>query len=188
MPHIDILKEMIKDTEVIPLEDHPYGNGKKQVTLSEEELYSVVIKGIPEENSVIVLKIDNFPAPSKLFKGAKGECRRADFVIVINNDNKKVIVFIELKSKATTAKLQHIVEQLKGAQCVIKYIEEVGKLYWNSGFLDGFEYRFVSLMDININKRQTRHCSAQQIHNTPESMLKIKAPRNLQLKQLIGNL
>ncbi len=106
----------------------------------EKDLYSVVIKGLPEEGSAIVLKIDNFPAPSKIFKGSKGECKRADFVIITNSGNKKIIVFIEMKakSKSTTEKLQHIVEQLKGAQCVIKYIEEIGKLFWDDNFLEDF--------------------------------------------------
>lgn len=185
VPHINILNELFKDTEVVPLEDHPYKNGTKQVTLSEKEQYSVIIQGLPDENSVIVLKIDNFPAPSKIFKGSKGECKRADFVIITNGD-KRVILFIEMKAKSTTEKAEHIVKQLKGAQCVMKYIEEIGKLFWNPDFLNDFEYRFIALMDININKRGTRHSSAQKIHDTPETVLKIKAPQHLQFNQLIG--
>jgi len=188
MPHINILKEMFKSSEVIPLEDHPYGNGTKQVTLSEENLYSVAIKGLPEEGSVIVLKIDNFPAPSKIFKGSKGECKRADFVIITNSGNKKIVLFIEMKAKSTTEKSQHIIKQLKGAQCVIKYIEEIGKLFWDNDFLEGFKYRSVALMDININKKESRNSSAEQIHDSPDSMLKIKAPCYIQYNQLIGRL
>ena len=187
MPHINILKEMLKNSEVVPLEDHPYGKETKHVALTEREEYSVIVKGLPKENSVIVLKIDNFPAPSKIFKCTKGECKRADFVIVFNGDNKKIIIFIELKSKSSTKSKKHIIAQLKGAQCVMKYIEEVGKLYWNSEFLSNFEYRFVSLVDINVNKRTTRYSSSQKTHNTPEDMLIIKSPGNLYFKQLINN-
>ncbi len=47
MPHINILKEMFKNSEIIPLEEHPYRNGKKQVTLSEKDI-SVPLLIIPE--------------------------------------------------------------------------------------------------------------------------------------------
>ena len=123
-----------------------------------------------------------------MFKGSKGECKRADFVIIANYNGKRVVLFIEMKNKSTTKKKAYIVNQLRGAQCAIKYIEEIGKLFWNPNFLNDFEYRFIALMDININKRETKNSSAQEIHDTPETMLKIKAPRNLQFNQLIGKL
>jgi hypothetical protein len=96
-------------------------------------------------------------------------------------------LFIELKAKSNTSPAKHIVQQLKGSQCVVKYSQEIGKLFWNNPiFLDDFQYRFVCLRDINIDKRQTQACKALTLHDTPEKMLKINSPRHLQFRQLIG--
>ncbi len=187
MPHITILKEMLKETALVPLEDHPYGKkNSKQVTLSEQGFYSVSIKGLPAEDQVIVFKTDDYPAPSHIFKGNKGECKRADFVIICDTEAIKIILFIELKAKSNTSPAKHIIQQLKGAQCVVKYSQEIGKLFWDPLFLDGFQYRFVCLTDINQDKRQTQACKALTLHDTPEEMLKINSPRHLQFRQLIG--
>ncbi|MDM8516083.1 hypothetical protein QUF76_07785 [Desulfobacterales bacterium HSG16] len=186
MPHIRILKEMLIETAIVPLEDHPYGKSKKQVTLTEQGQYSVTIKGLPPEDQIIVFKTDSYPAPEHIFKGNKGECKRADFVIICNTTTIKMILFIELKAKSNTSKTKHIIQQLKGSQCIIGYSQEIGRLFWDPTFLEDFQYRFVCLTDINIQKRQTRVSKALTMHETPENMLKIKCPRNLQFNQLIG--
>ncbi len=187
MPHISILKEMLKGSIIVPIEDHPYKNGKKQVTLTEEGQYSLIIRGLPEERFVIVIKTDKFPAPTNIFNGSKGECKRSDFVIITDIDNKQMVLFIEMKSKKSTEGNQHIIKQFKGAQCVIKYTKEVGKLFWDTPhFLDDFESRFVCLMDINIDKRPTSYLGVSGLHDCPENMLKIKSTHYLQFNQLIG--
>ena len=68
MPHIRILKKMLKQTVIVPLENYPYPNkSKKQVTLTEKGQYSVEIKGLPPEDEVIVFKTDKYPAPSESY-------------------------------------------------------------------------------------------------------------------------
>ena len=186
MPHITILKEMLKETALVPLEDHPYGKGTKQVLLVEKGLYSVSIKGLPSEDQVVVFKTDDYPAPIHIFNGDKGECKRADFVIICNTETIKIVLFIELKAKSSTSTTKHVIQQLKGSQCVVKYSQEIGKLFWNSTFLNDFQYRFVCLRDINIPKRQTRACKALTMHDCPENMLKINSPHHLQFRELIG--
>ena len=186
MPHINILKEMLKETAIVPLEDHPYGKESKQVTLTEPGLYSVSIKGLPSEDQVVVFKTDDYPAPRHIFKGNKGECKRADFVIICDTEAIQIILFIELKAKSNTSSKKHIVQQLKGSQCVVKYSQEIGKLFWNPLFLDDFQYRFVCLSDINLDKRKSQACKDLTLHDTPEKMLRINSPRHLQFRQLIG--
>lgn len=72
MSDIAILKEMLTEHAVVPLEKNSYG--KNQVTLTETGSigYNVVINGMPDDT--IVIKTDIFPAPNKVFCGSKGEC------------------------------------------------------------------------------------------------------------------
>lgn len=51
-----------------------------------------------------------------------------------------------------------------------------------------YDYRFVSIRDIAINKKPTRISSLNGLHDSPERMLKINSPHHLQFKQLVGAL
>ncbi|NEP60630.1 MAG: hypothetical protein F6K31_27135, partial [Symploca sp. SIO2G7] len=120
--------------------------------------------------------------------GKRGECKRADFVIIADTDNKKVrkvILCIEMKAgKGGTE--SEIIQQLKGAQCFVAYCREIGQLFWNQkNFLKGYEYRFVSLRDISIAKKTTRTSAKIGTHDCPERMLKITSPHHLQFNRLV---
>ncbi|WP_353929735.1 hypothetical protein WJM97_15670 [Okeanomitos corallinicola TIOX110] len=187
MSDIAILKEMIKNTATVPLKDE---NGKKIVTLEEPDLPNcfVTIRGIPDEDQFIVIKADQFPAPNTIFNGSKGECKRADFIIVADTDRKKVILCIEMKAKRKTAKEWEIIQQLKGAKCCVEYFQKVGKEFWgHSHFLDSYVYRFVTIRNINIDKRTTQEKTTDN-HDIPEKMLKLSAPKSnyILFNRLIG--
>jgi hypothetical protein len=176
MDDFDILKEMLIDTATVPLL-----NNKVQLSeeIKKDEKYSVIIFNIPTESMVI--KIDHFPAPKSIFSGSKGECRRADYAII--STEKKVIVFIELKK--TKSLKEDIIKQLMGAQCVMVYCREMGKVFWKKhDFLDGYEYRFVSIGQIGIAKRPTRSKKHDK-HDTPEKMMKITSPHRLEFNHLV---
>ena len=178
-----ILNELINNEALVPLETGDYG--KLKVTLIEPEnselpAYKVDIQAMPE--NAIVIKIDEFPAPKPIFKGDKGECKRADFAIITD----KLIVLIELKSGQ--GKNSDIIQQLKGAQSVIDYFRTIVKNFWNeANFLDmsHYQYRFVSIKSIGLNKKMTFQRENSDIHDLPAQMLKIKAPNHLQFNQLI---
>ncbi|BAZ02173.1 hypothetical protein NIES37_61840 [Tolypothrix tenuis PCC 7101] len=185
MSDIAILKQMIKATATVPLEAH---HNKKQVKLIEPDLPSciVTIHGMPNEDQVIVIKADAFQSPSTIFSGSKGECKRADFVIVADTDTKKVILCIEMKAKTKTSPEWEIIQQLKGAKCFITYCQKIGKEFWGEkNFLDTYVYRFVTIRNININKRTTRE-KITDAHSIPEQMLKISSPNYIQFSHLIG--
>ncbi|HEY9852165.1 MAG TPA: hypothetical protein V6D28_22010 [Leptolyngbyaceae cyanobacterium] len=185
MSDIAILKEMIKDSATVPLED-PYGNGRKQVKLTEPPPanYCVTIIGMPDDDEVIIIKADAFSSPNAVFKGNSGECKRADFVIIANTSQRKVILCIEMKAGKGGSEAD-IIQQLKGAQCFVAYCREIGQSFWNQpNFLKSYEYRFVSIRDISISKKPSRIDSG--IHDRPDRMLKISSPHNLQFNQLIG--
>jgi hypothetical protein len=184
MSDIAILKEMIKDTATVPLEDH---YNRKQVTLTEPQHnnYSVTIQGMPDEDEVVIIKADTFSSPNAVFKGNHGECKRADFVIVADTANKKVILCIELKAKTDAEK--EIIQQLTGAQCFVAYCKEIGKAFWKQqNFLKTYHYRFVSISHISVPKKKTRIDRSTGTHDRPDRMLKISYPPYLQFNHLAG--
>ncbi|MTJ14365.1 hypothetical protein FJR11_17625 [Anabaena sp. UHCC 0187] len=185
MSDIAILKQMIKEIATVPLEKK---NGKNLVTLTEPDLPDcfVTIHGMPHNDEVIIIKADEFKSPDTVFIGSKGECKRADFVIVADTDTKKVILCIEMKAKTTTSTEKKIIEQLKGAKCFVTYCQKIGKEFWaQPTFLDSYVYRFVTIRNINIHKRPTRE-EITVTHDIPERMLKISSPKGLQFNRLIG--
>lgn len=150
---IAILKQMIKPTATVPLKENYQ---KKLVTLKEpSDNYEITIYGMPDDDEVIVIKVDAFRAPTTVFQGNRGECKRADFIIIADTDKKKVILCIEMKGGNKTSKEKDIIQQLKGAQCFIAYCRAIGQSFWaQQNFLSGYEYRFVSIKDIKIAKKK----------------------------------
>lgn len=177
MSDMDILSNLILESVLIP---HESEYGKPVIKLQEvgvKDSFSY-IRGIPSD--AIVIKADEFPAPKSFFRGDKGECKRADFIII--SEEKKVILYIELKAGDKDAK--HIIKQLKGAKCVISYCKEIVKQFWNeSTFLDDYSHRYVGMVNLSINKKPSRQ-SAIPLHDSPEKFLKISSPHNLRFKQL----
>jgi hypothetical protein len=192
MSDIATLKEMINETATVPLEEHQDGNRlKHSAKLTEpQDSYSVTIYGMPENDEIIIIKADSFASPRSIFSGSKGECKRADFVIIADTAIEKVIICIEIKKTSDSKKT--IIDQLTGAKCFVAYCQEIGKAFWKqSDFLDAYQYRFVSIGHISIPKKTTRSKRKTDIerssvtHDCPELMLKIKSPTNLQFNYLV---
>jgi hypothetical protein len=83
-----------------------------------------------------------------------------------------------------------IVNQLRGAQCLIAYIREIGRIFWNApNFLDRYALRFVSVKKISVAKRTIRPQKMQSpsVHDRPDRMLKISGEQNIQFNRLIGD-
>jgi hypothetical protein len=182
MSDIAVLKAMIQDHAKVPLEINQYG--KKKVVLAESDKYSITINDMPKDDEVIIIKADIFGPPDEIFKGNKGECKRADFVIVANTDGKKFILCIEMKAGKGGGEAG-IIQQLKGAKCFVVYCQEIGQLFWkNKDFLKDYEYRFVSIKKISIAKKETRNKNAP-LHDQPDNMLKISSPSHLTFNRLV---
>ncbi|MDX8393500.1 MAG: hypothetical protein R8K21_02800 [Mariprofundales bacterium] len=97
------------------------------------------------------------------------------------------IIFIELKKSRGERK--GIIQQLKGAQCVVDYFRAIAKVFWHQDdFLNTqlYKHRFVSIHHINVNQRPTFDQPSNGIHDQAEYMLKIAAPNRLEFKRLIG--
>lgn len=187
MNDIEILKALLKPEALVPLEDGNYRN--KMATLEEPGQYKIDIGNIPSDSEVVIIKVDNFPSPIGLFNGTNQECKRADYAIIYCNteESKKIVCLIELKAKSTTSKEHEIIAQLKGGSCVISYIQSIGFKFWNNeNFLKNYNYRYVSIRNISIKKQPTHiKPNDKQKHDSPENMLKISSPSNLNFRQLI---
>ena len=73
------------------------GQDRSSVELTDLTSGTIVkIKGLPSDS--IVIRADAFKDPLTIFNGTKGECARADFVIVSNDEHEgKWIICIETK-------------------------------------------------------------------------------------------
>lgn len=191
MSDIAILKAMLKDTARVALEATYHKDKRRAVKLNESDPaggYSVTIAGLPEDSEVVVIKADEFPAHAlkTVFADIKGECKRADFVIIVNDDTRRVIIYIELKARGTTSKESEIIQQFKGARCFIGYCQQIGKIFWEApDFLEGYDERYVSIRNISISKKPSRIEPEAGLHDRPDRMLKILYADYLQLRGLI---
>ncbi len=182
MSDIKVLEEMIRPEALVALNP---GYGRPWVDLEEFAAAHppVRIRGLPDD--AVVIKVDAFRAPDSIFAGTRGECKRADYVIIADTGGKKRILFIELKQG--TKPKHEVIKQLRGAQCFIKYCQEIGRHFWKErGFLDGFEPRFVSVKQIRLAKRKMRTTQDQRPNDTPERMLVISRPNDLEFNHLVG--
>ena len=192
MSDIVTLKQILDESMIIPIQEKQEGTHTKYfVILGEsQDNYAVTVKEMPRPDEVIVINVDKFRIPAHIFNGDKGECKRADYVIIANTDSEKVILCIELKKGGKPT--NWIIQQLTGAKCFILYCQILVKHFWHKwDFLDEYEYRFVTFKKIPIDKKITRYrtnqqrSSATEIHNSPEKMLKISSLNSLRFGQLI---
>ena len=168
MNDTEILKEMLRSDAHVPL---PHTDSRRSVKLTDKESATTVeIKGIPQDS--VVIKADNFVSPDTVFKGSKGECKRADFVIV-SNDSKKWIICIETQT-GNYKERREVIEQLRGALCFVNYCKCIGKEFWREDeFLDGYQYRFISMAYTSIHKRSTQFHDSRTLHSRPENFRKV---------------
>ena len=189
MSDLDILREMIKDEVLVPIKNSNYG--KQCLVLREgrgNQKYEVQIDGIPED--IIAFKADRFPPPDKVFNGNKGENKRADFIVVAHSSKQKWIIYIEMKEGKASPK-KEVVQQLKGAECVLTYCSAIGQAFWSApGFLKvNYQQRFVSIINAGAKKRPIRLPPKSGIHDKPENMLKLNSPNRkmLQFNEIVSS-
>ena len=186
---IEILQDMLSSAVRVPLQQE--GQNKPSVQLIDDQAATAVeIKGLPYDS--IVIRAEDFENPLTIFNGSKGERKRADFVIVSNEEQGKWIICIETQAGNDKSE-GHIRAQLKGAQCFIGYCKCIGISFWESvEFLDGYQYRFVSMANINSNKvtKKTRPYSPHiqskgELHDTPDAFLKFLQSPSLYFRKLL---
>jgi len=189
MDDLELLGEMLKDTALAPTKTDPYG--KKIVILEEfnndpHPNYSLKVQNTPDE--VLAIRADKFPAPRHIFRNNKGECKRADYILIAHTDTANWIIYIELKGGRSDSD-KEIEQQLQGAECLVAYCRAVGRTFWQCpSFLEEklYEQRFVSIKNLKVSKTPTRTLRNARLHDRPANMLKIDAPgSSLQFNRLI---
>ena len=184
MNDIAILQTMLTNGAQVPLKQT---TGKLSVTLKDKQANtSVDIADIPDDSIVIRAELFN---PPNIFTAQIGQRRRADFVIVSNTKTEKWIICIE--TQKGTGKDRTVVEQqLRGAECFIGYCKCIGKSFWQSAkFLDGYQYRYVSIVNINIDKQTTRayqpkNQASRKTHDSPDTFREILGHKTLYFNEL----
>lgn len=191
MPDFDVLRELMDDDALVLVSSDRHGRDVLILEEPEEQPpYAITIRSLPEQ--ILAIKADKFPPPP--FAGSRGECKRADFVILARDTARNWIVYVEMKGsrskRSRSRSATEIRQQLMGAMCVVGYCREVVRVFWRqTGFLAKGEYqqRFVGVTDIGISKRPTRTRKGS-LHDRPESMLRISAPANAEIRfeRLVG--
>ena len=155
MSDIAILKEMIQETATVSLENDLDGRNKVILREPKPPNYYVTIRGMPDDDNVIIINPEEFKSLDTIFKGNRGERERADFIIIADTGKKKVILCIEMKA-GKGGEMKDIIAQLQGAQCFIAYCREIGKSFWDHpNFLKDYDCRFISIKNIT-QKTNTR--------------------------------
>lgn len=174
-----ILRDLLKDEATAHVETLERG---RAIVLCEPGEYTLRITGVPDES--IAFKADMFPAPENIFRGNRGECKRADYVVIASDGNHLWIVYVELKGSGGS---EHAIkQQLSGARCLVGYCRAIVKEFWRERrFLINCAERFVSVRNIGSRTRPTQP-SKKPRHDVPERVLKLHAPKGvLRFKQLI---
>ena len=182
MSDITTLDRMIHPNAKLPLVND---YDKAYVILEEAQApdSTVRINGLPQD--AIIIKIDAAFKNDQFFSGDRGECKRADYAVIAETGNKKRIVYIEMKK--TKGQRIAIIKQLKGAKCVMDYCCKIASVFYEkSAFLSDYEPRFISFGHTAIRKRRTRITRSESTHSTPERMMKIDWPANIQFEHIAG--
>ena len=185
MADVDVLRDLVRDEALVLAEPDVYGNNV--LVLAEQEPqagYSIVIRKVPDRT--VAIRPERIARPR--FRGDRGECKRADFVVVASTDRGNWIVYIELKREKKSK--TEVKQQLLGAKCVVAYCKAVVEQFWQErDFLDegSYQQRFVSVTGIGVDKKPTR-TRKHELHDTPDGVLRINAPRGsgLRFRELVG--
>lgn len=186
MDNFDVLNELIKDdARVIPFDD----KNRLSVILKEPSYpqSQVKISGLP--NNAIVIKSDYWPPPDRVFTGSKNECKRADYIIISEKNDKLFILYIELKNSNSTHR-NDVINQFKGVRCLFDYCQSIGKMFWKKrDFLDRAQHRYICFAHTSIiKKRRTRiERQIKRNHNQPEDFMKICWPNHNEFNELCGS-
>lgn len=188
---LDILRELIKDEALVTVEKDEYDKNVlelKEPGEGESSRYKINVCNTPEDT--IAIKSDMFPPPEKIYRGDRGERKRADYVIIAKDGGKNWIIYIEMK-RGSHGSARRIRQQLQGAKCFIDYCRAVGRMFWGeSGFLEegDYQHRYVSVKNIGVDKRPLKEPRKLPLHDCPEDMLKINGPpqNRIQFKKLSG--
>ena len=167
MDAVKALNRLIHDGARVLMEKE-----KNSFRLPEEESnYEFIVNNCP--NDTMVIKCDDkFPQPGDLFKGEKGECKRADYIII--SSEKKVVIIMELKrSTKSTGTRDAIAAKMKGAKCIIDYCESIISSFWGDrDVFKGYKKKYF-LCTLNTQKRPFNDGTIPIKNDSPDKFTKL---------------
>lgn len=175
MNDLDILRALLKEEVLAPASDTQ--TNQKNLLLTEPRGQSYELRIIRAPYDTIAFRADAFPSPRHIFRGSKGERKRADYVIIANEDDRSWIVYVEMKA-GNDGLASEIAAQLRGAHCLVAYCRAIGRQFWGeSAFLEAGSYRehFVSVKGVGSNKKPSWP-SPRPRNDSPETMWKFRSP------------
>ena len=162
MDAVKALKRLINKNAVVPIEN----NGKQCSfkLIESQPNYALVVTKCPDD--VLIIKCDDkFPAPTNIFKGEKGECKRADYIIVSSKE--KSMLIIELKH-SDNSKAKDIEQQLRGAKCFLDYCESIISSFWgDTNILCEYDERYFKYIHCS-RKRSFKPEADKTKNNSPD--------------------
>ncbi|MBW2084103.1 MAG: hypothetical protein JRI39_13785 [Deltaproteobacteria bacterium] len=131
----------------------------------------------------LALRIDKAKV-NGLFRKGRGQLRRCDCVIFTEVQEQKYLVFIEMKHKNNGS--EGIVQQFKGAECLVDYIASVlDRFYKEKYVFNEYKKRFVLFYKASIPKKTTRLKKQQKENDVPERYLRKLAADKLWIGELV---
>jgi len=118
----------------------------------------------------------------RLFSGINREARRCDYILITSRDNKKRVLFIELKSYNFSKR--EVDEKFMATEAILNYCSTIlDKFYGEKNIMKSVEKRFVLFYKSRINKRNTRN--GRRNYETTDSIFKVSNPREVPFNSLI---
>ena len=153
MPNlVDMLREMLQDGRMVAVT-----NGETLLVESEPEagLKTVCVDGVPAE--AIVLRMDS-TAVQRLIRSARGENRRCDFTLFLDDQGKQFLVHVELKTGEHDAAGPQLLEKFRGTDSILDYCESIlWRFYGTPTAFKGYARRYVYMYKApSISKMPTR--------------------------------
>lgn len=178
MTDTTVLARMFNNQALITLDEH-YSRKKAVLVEHGTEGSVLEILGIPED--AIIIDIDASFTNTNLFDNTSGECKRADYLII--SEQKRVALFIEMKKGNPDT--SSIIKQLKGSLCVFEYCQVIGReFFYEPEFLGDYKKRFVAFKQVNLTQRKTKIEKGVGMHDSPESLLKIKWAKTIEFNKI----
>ncbi|MDF2843124.1 MAG: hypothetical protein K0R00_1550 [Herbinix sp.] len=154
MSELMILRELLKDNTLINTVPCKlsYKSTYKCILKEESSDYCLEITDIPHD--AIIIKADQFKGSIEFFKGTKMECKRADYIIIVDKPRPQVL-YIELKRSRDSSTNKEMYAQLKGAHCLFNYCKDIINEFWCKGLFNHYENRYYIFYSISLNKYKT---------------------------------
>lgn len=183
MTDTSLLNTMINQSAMVGLQN--YNVGAKKVVLIEHQTANseLEIRNIPEDS--VVIEVDKSISNNDLFSNKKQECKRADYLIVSEQNN--LILFIEMKKGKHNG--PETIKQLKGSLCVLNYIQSIAReFYKEHDFLDGYNKLFIVFQKVNTKKKKTSYHNMRENikSNTPENPKIFSQFTDIQFNRILG--